>query len=150
MIDKIKHYVNKLIFLIEKKTKLSRKLILYVAIGGTGVLLDLMIYSVLANIIFVSDGDVGPIISNTISSSTATVYTFCLNVLFNFKVRDKLFMRFLSFFLVGLVGLAVSNTIIWIFVSNLNWGKNIVKFMTLFVVLVVQYNLNKHISFRSK
>lgn len=150
MFDYIKYKINKLIDIVEKKTKLSRKLILYVVIGGTGVALDLMIYSVLANIVFVSDGDTGPLIANTISSSTATVYTFCLNVLFNFKVRDKLFMRFVSFFLVGLVGLAVSNTIIWIFVSNLNWGKNIVKFMTLFVVLVVQYNLNKHISFRSK
>ena len=130
---------------IELKFKLSRQFVKYVMLGVSGVAVDLSIY-----VVFVNFFHTDPAITNFFSSSLATIYTFILNVLFNFRTKDNLILRGIAFYSVGLVGIAVTTGMIWLFIDHLNWGKNLVKFLSLFVVLAVQYNLNKRISFRKK
>ena len=52
------------------------------------------------------------------------------------------------FFAVGLFGLFVSSVILHFFIDNLHWNKTISKLSSIVVVVVMQFFLNKYISFK--
>jgi len=101
-----------------------RKLILYGIIGGFCASLDFGIYTLLCYVL---------------------PY---LNRQYNFKVTDKTFYRFRIFYLVGLSGLLVSEVLIYIFVNMMGINHLISKIITVFVSALLQFLLNKYITFK--
>ena len=115
----------------------------YCVIGVSGVALDYASYFVLFNWI-----GVYYLLANAISSSLGIINNFLLNSSFNFKVKDRMLDRFVSFYCVGLLGLAVSSAMLFVLVSRSHMNPNYAKLWTLVVIVLLQYNLNRLISFR--
>ncbi len=151
--------------LIKYKAQL-RNLILYIGIGICGASLDFGIFTTL-NLAF----DVHYQVANCLGITAGILLSFTLNSRYNFKKTDYLFKRFLSFFLVGLCGMAISAGVLQVFIetqaihhfatqqlhqlgmtSSLDDADSIyillVKLFSIGLVTVVQFTLNKFISFR--
>ncbi len=122
----------------------SRTLILYFFIGASASLVDIVGFFLLFNLY-----GVAAVVATAVSVSLATVYSFVLNVKFNFKVSDRLGMRLALFSLVSGIGLLLSALALYIAHDVYGIDGNIVKIASLPVIFFVQFILNKHISFRS-
>ncbi len=131
--------MEKIIELIKER----KQFVLYVFIGGSAVLVDLVTFYILHNII-----DIKSELSNVISVIIATFYSFTLNTLFNFKKKDKLQQRFLLFFGISMVGMLVSTGMLWLFSTIMGADANIVKVISLPIILILQYSFNKKITFK--
>lgn len=120
-----------------------RQFVLYAMIGVSGVLLDLVVFFVLFNVF-----DIGENLSTAISTTCGIANNFVLNTIFNFKVRDRLLIRFLRFYAVGLSGIVLTIAMFEVFVGWLDLNANAVKVASLLPVLVLQYGLNKIWTFK--
>ena len=121
----------------------NRRFVLYCIIGLTGTTLDFCLYSAL-----VKWTGVHYQIANAIGYASGTVLSFTLNVLFNFKTRDWLPLRFLSFCGVAFLGWASSAGVLFVTVARLGLDKYLAKLVAMVVVVLLQYNLNRLLSFR--
>lgn len=121
----------------------NRNLILYGVIGGFCALLDFGIYSALCFCMPF-------LVANIISTHCGIFCSFCLNRKYNFKVEDKTFRRFLIFYAIGLLGLAVSEILLDLMVNRFGVEKLIAKLVTIVVVALLQFVLNKFITFKTK
>ena len=102
-----------------------RNLILYGIIGGFCAALDFGMYTVLCY------WDFMPYLwANIISIHIGIFTSFVLNRSFNFKVKDKVTTRFLS--------------------SKGGWNEIVCKLISIVVVALIQFLLNKYITFRNK
>ena len=118
-----------------------RELILYGLIGGFCAALDFGVYTLLGLWI--------PYLwANVISVHCGIFTSFFLNRSLNFKVKDKTPLRFTIFYLVGLSGLALSEGLIWLLASQFAWNPILAKLLTVFVVALYQFLLNKFITFK--
>ena len=118
-----------------------RELILYGLIGGFCAALDFGVYTMLGLWI--------PYLwANVLSVHCGIFTSFFLNRSLNFKVKDKAAQRFTIFYLVGLSGLALSEGLIWLLASQFAWNPILAKLLTVFVVALYQFLLNKFITFR--
>ncbi len=119
-----------------------RAFILYSVIGVSGATLDYLVF------IFLHLGlGMDKIWANVLSVSIGITNNFTLNAFFNFRRRDEIFRRFGLFFGVGLLGLVVSSFLLKIGVDWLGWNVSLVKFLSIFFVVLMQYNLNKVLAF---
>jgi putative flippase GtrA len=116
--------------------------LLYLVIGGSATGIDVAVYAVLTAI-----ADTSPLIANTISVGIAIVYSYLINAFLNFRVRDRLFLRLVSFVVVCVGGYFISTTMIWFLTDVWLLGPLISKVLTLPVVIVFQYCLNKRVTF---
>ena len=122
-----------------------RNLILYGIIGGFCAALDFGVYSVLCY------WDFMPYLwANIISIHIGIFTSFVLNRSLNFKVKDKVTTRFLSFYTVGLVGLGISELMLYLMVTKGGWNEIVCKLISIVVVALIQFLLNKYITFRNK
>ncbi len=122
-----------------------RNLILYGIIGGFCAALDFGIYTLLCyfNII--------PYLwANIISVHCGIFCSFFLNRLINFKVTDKTTQRFISFYIVGLIGLGISEGMLLLMVNVGQWNEIACKLITIVIVALVQFFLNKYITFKKQ
>lgn len=118
-----------------------RELILYGIIGGFCALLDFVIYNLL--------GMVMPYLwANVISVHCGIFTSFFLNRQYNFKVKDKTSQRFRIFYLVGLLGLGVSELLIYILSARMGMEYRLSKIITIFAAALIQFVLNKFITFK--
>ena len=118
-----------------------REMILYGIIGGLCAALDFGIYTILGLWI--------PYLwANIISVHSGIILSFVLNRQFNFKVKDKTAQRASIFYLVGLSGLGLSELLIFVFSKRMGYGYVVVKLVTVFVVALYQFVLNKFITFK--
>ena len=123
--------------------KTHEQFVRYSVIGLSGVALDFVIFLILFNVF-----NMNAIVANIISTSCGITNNFILNRLFNFKKKDFTLLRFLSFFATGLVGLLVSTAIIRVFHDYAGFNANVVKLAAVIIVVLIQYFINKHVSFR--
>lgn len=124
------------------KKYISRQFIVYSVIGFSGVFIDYIIY-----LILVYGFDVNYQLANWISTSCGITNNFFLNAYLNFKTTNRLLLRFLKFYGVGLLGLAVTAALLYILVALFGVSAFIAKGLTIFVVVILQYSLNKKFSF---
>ena len=120
-----------------------RNLILYGIIGSCTATLDFLIFTALTqglNIYY--------IVANIISCSTGILCSFLLNRKYNFKVTDHTARRLLIFVAVGLTGMLLSSLILRITIEQLQWNELLSKLVSIVIVVLFQFLLNKHISFR--
>jgi putative flippase GtrA len=120
-----------------------RQFVVYACIGLVGVSLDLTSFTVFDRLLGWHYQ-----FANVVSTSLGIFVNFLLNVRFNFKVRDRLLVRFGSFYAVGLTGMGATALLLALFVGWLAMPAVPVKFGTLVIVLLLQYNLNRWLTFR--
>lgn len=118
---------------------------LYCAIGCVGASLDFCIFAFLTITVGLYH-----LTANAISISVGIVTNFFLNYFLNFKNKGKLWLRLLSFYLIGLLGLGLSSLLLWFFIDHLGMSAVASKLGTIIFVTVLQYTLNKAISFRKR
>lgn len=118
-----------------------RNLILYGIIGAMCAALDFGIYSCLCLVIPF-------LLANIISTHVGIICSFLLNRYYNFKVKDKTPQRFVSFYLVGLLGLGLSEVLLYLFVDIFDWSNLLSKLFTIFIVALLQFLLNKYVTFK--
>ena len=127
---------------MDSKRALAKSFGLYVLIGccgaGTDATLFITITSLLHTNIY---------ITNFFTVAIGATISFLLNRHFNFKVKDHPVRRGFTFFGVCLLGMGLSQLILWI-CSTLGIPSAIAKLISLPIVGVFQFTLNKTISFR--
>lgn len=121
-----------------------RNFILYGLIGSSCAGLDFVVYTILCYF------GCNHLISNIISTHCGIFCSFILNSYVNFKVSDKLLRRFLSFYAIGLLGLVLSEGMLYLMVNVGDMNKIVAKLITVFVVALVQFFLNKFVTFKRK
>ena len=127
-----------------KKILLQKKqFLLYCVIGASGVTLDFGIYSLLVKTRLLDYQA-----ANAAGYSSGTLLSFILNARFNFRVTDKIPLRLTSFFSIAFLGWLVSAGLLHLLIGRFNFDKYLSKFATLIVVVLLQYNLNRLLSFR--
>ena len=125
-----------------KKLKNERQLLQYALIGVTGVTCDLLSFILLTKYLLLPY-----LLANAVSVSLGIANNFFLNAFYNFKVKDRLMVRFLRFYSIGLFGLALSSGLLFLLVQVLAAGQLAAKLLTAVMVALVQFYLNKTITF---
>ncbi|MBQ3946066.1 MAG: GtrA family protein [Alphaproteobacteria bacterium] len=118
-----------------------RDLILYGIIGGFCAALDFGLYTLL--------GLWMPYLwANVISVHAGILCSFLLNRQYNFKVKDHAAQRFTVFYVVGLMGLALSELLIYLMATCFSMNYIIAKLITVVIIALFQFLLNKFITFK--
>lgn len=138
--DIIQHKTETESWVDMRKLKEFTKYIMIAAVGG---ILDLLLFIVLHTYT-----DIHIQIVNLISMFTGITTNFILNYHFNFKADSKFFKRYFSFLTIGAVGFSIVSIFVFIFVQNLEWNAIFVKIGATMFATVIQYFLNRYISFR--
>jgi len=121
----------------------NRQFVLYCLIGGTGVTLDFLVYSAL-----IGFGGWGYQYANAAGYASGTMLSFILNAWCNFKTTDRIVLRFLSFCTAALLGFGASAGTLYLLVTEAGFNKYLSKLATIVIVVLVQYNFNRLLSFR--
>ena len=114
------------------------------SIGATGAGLDFCTFTLLVK----TFGAAHYQAANVAGYGVGAIVSFTANAWLNFATRDRLAARFLAFCGVALLGWSVAAGLLALFIGNLGWNVYLAKFLTLFAVLLVQYNLNRWLAFR--
>lgn len=118
------------------------QLIKYVLIGVLGLVVDFGIYMILTHF------NVNVEFANMISSTCGIINNFFWNSYTNFKVHDRLVLRFISYFVVGQITTVFTTVSLFIFATKLGFPHLIVKIVATFVATLIQFVINKVITFR--
>lgn len=123
-------------------TKLIKEIIVYAIIGGISAGLDSILFAVISMI------GVNLYIANFISVNIGIITSFILNTRFNFKIKDNIQKRLIRFLTIGYVGMSISTVILYI--GKELWGIDeiLVKLISVVVVAILQFILNKLITYR--
>lgn len=131
--------------LIKKILVSQRELILYCVIGCSGVAIDYAVFAALTQWT--------PLhyqFANAISVSMGICNNFFWNAHLNFKVKDRMLLRFASFYCVGMIGLGISAALLYLFIEVCQINVMVSKLAIIFIVTVVQFVLNKFVTFKKK
>ncbi|QNQ80992.1 GtrA family protein [Lactobacillus sp. PV034] len=120
-----------------------KQLVGYILIGLLGLVVDFGVFLILTHFF-----NFNVEWANFISSSCGLLNNFIWNSFANFKVHDKLLLRFISYYLVGQVTTLFTTLCLFIFVTKLGYDKFIVKVIATFVATLIQFVINKVITFR--
>ncbi len=112
-------------------------------IGCLSSSLDFCAYTFLVKV-----ADVRYFLANCISVLVGISVSFCLNRQYNFKVKDKTARRFVTFATIGLCGMMLSNIILFICIDKLTIDQLVSKLLSIVLVVVTQFLLNKYITFK--
>ena len=118
------------------------QLVKYVLIGILGLIVDFGVYTVLTHF------TINVEIANIISSTCGIINNFFWNSYANFKVHDRLLLRFISYFLVGQITTIFTTISLFIFATKMGFPHLIVKIIATFVATLIQFIINKIITFR--
>jgi putative flippase GtrA len=130
--------------MLRKCIRNNRHLLKYSFIGGTGVVLDFVSFAALTHALLL------PYLpANAISVSLGITNNFFLNAFYNFHTRDRLLCRFIRFYSIGLLGLLISSVIMFILVNLISLNALSAKLITIVIVAVLQFYLNKTITFKN-
>ncbi|KAA8790687.1 GtrA family protein [Lactobacillus crispatus] len=118
------------------------QLVKYVLIGVLGLVVDFGIYTILTHF------KMNVEIANIISSTCGIINNFLWNSYTNFKVHDRMILRFISYFIVGQITTVFTTVSLFIFVTKLGYPHLIVKIVATFVATLIQFVINKVVTFR--
>ncbi|HIZ16323.1 MAG TPA: GtrA family protein [Firmicutes bacterium] len=130
--------------LLNKYKPLIKQLISYGIIGGISSGLDFCVYVILTHI------GINELIANLISVNIGIACSFIFNSIITFKMTDKKLKRGIKFFLVGYCGLGLSTLILFIGTKVFYINEIVVKLISIFIVALFQFILNKLITFRGE
>src|SRR5659263_683614 len=124
---------------------LNSSFVKYALVGVVGLVVDMGLFYVFYEILHINY-----IVSNLISSSLAVVNNFILNSIFTFKVKNKLFYRFISFFSIALAGMALSSGMLAVMIDGMHLNSMVSKAISVFFVALIQYFVNKKLTFSER
>jgi len=116
--------------------------LLYCLCGGIGVSTDYSIYFVALKV------GIWYQAANVFGYVSGTVVSFFLNRKITFGVRDKLAHRLALFLGIAAIGFSASALMLWLLVAFGSVDAKIAKLFTLPVVVILQFSLNRRITFR--
>jgi putative flippase GtrA len=122
---------------------LLRNILLYGIIGAVSAGVDVLLFRLLVYTL-----DYPVLFSNAFTVTIGITISFTLNRKYNFKVTDRVIRRYAMFFCVGMCGLALSELILFIG-SQVGIEAFTIKLISVFIVALVQFVLNKTISFKA-
>lgn len=126
-----------------KLAKKYKHFVKYAMIGVTGVSIDMFLFYILHQ-----KAGMYYQLANLISVSCGISNNFILNAFLNFKMKDKILTRFIQFYSIGLLGLLISAGLLYLFIEHFLMSEILSKLITVAVVTVVQFNLNKIFTFK--
>ncbi|MCX6307442.1 MAG: GtrA family protein [Bacteroidia bacterium] len=124
---------------------LNSSFVKYALVGVVGLVVDMGLFYVFYELLHINY-----IVSNIMSSSLAVLNNFILNSIFTFKVKDKLFYRFISFFSIALAGMALSSGMLVVMIDGMHWNSMVSKAVSVFFVALIQYYVNKKLTFSER
>lgn len=127
-----------------KKYPILKEGFLYGIIGLISSSIDSLTYFLLRSF------SINLYVANFVGINVGITISFLCNTFINFKQKDHLLKRGISFFSVGYVGLCISMLIMNIFVENMHFNEVFVKIASIIFVAIVQFVLNKLITYRSR
>jgi putative flippase GtrA len=116
---------------------------LYCLCGGIGVSTDYAVYYVSYS------GGLWYQGANALGYLAGTLMSFALNRVFTFGMRDRVLARLALFLAVAAVGFCASALLLWTLVQSLHIDPRIAKLITLPMVVVLQFSLNRRITFNA-
>ena len=119
------------------------KLIKYGIFGASSSCLDFVVYTML--IMF----NMNMLLANVIGVNCGIFTSFILNRKYNFRVKDHTKQRFIIFYTIGLIGLALSSGLLYTLVLCMGMNEIIAKMITILVVALFQFFLNSRITFKT-
>lgn len=118
------------------------KLIKYGVIGALSSSVDFLIYTSLVL------AGMEMLLANIIGVNIGIFTSFTLNRLYNFRVKDHAKQRFVTFYAVGLSGLALSSLMLYGLVDGLALNEISAKVITIVAVAIFQFVINSRVTFR--
>jgi putative flippase GtrA len=122
----------------------KRQFVYYCLLGGVGATLDFCLFTLILKYF----GPEHYQIANAGGYAAGTIFSFCANAWLTFETRDRLAARFLAFCTVSLLGWLMSANLLALLVGSFSLNVFLAKIATLFAVVVLQYNLNRRLTFR--
>ena len=119
--------------------------VLYGIIGVVSALLDFVVFNRM-----VALTDCSYIVANIVSVHCGVVCSFTLNRQFNFKVKDQPIKRFVTFYIVAMIGLLISSLLLVQFIEKAGLDTKPAKALTILITAVFQFIMNKTITFKQK
>jgi putative flippase GtrA len=119
-----------------------RTIILYAIIGAACAGLDFCIYAALCW------AGIKYLIANAVSVHCGIGSSFMLNRAYNFKVKDRAAVRLLSFYIVGLMGLAASSLLLYLLIDAADMHGIAAKIAALAAAAAMQFLLNTFVTFK--
>ncbi len=128
MIEKIKN--NKLLIQIFK----------FGIVGGIATIIDFIIYYICYNSI-----GLDPLIANIIAFSISVIYNFYASVKWVFDVDNEKNKKviFVEFIVLAIVGLVISELLLYLFIDKLNIHKMISKILATVIVMIFNFVTRK-------
>jgi len=120
-----------------------RQFFLYCFIGAVGTSLDFLIYIVLLHL-----AGMHYQAANSIGYACGGLFSFFINAIFNFRTGDRLLCRFGLYCVAALLGWSASAALLFLAISRLAINPLTSKLGAILVVVVIQYEFNRRISFK--
>ena len=111
--------------------------------GGLGVGVDVVIYSIAVTF------GAWYQLANFMGYASGTLISFFLNRAVTFAVKDQVLKRFFMFLGVAICGFICTTFLLWLFITIFYWDAKLSKLLTLPFVLVLQFTLNRLITFKT-
>ncbi len=118
---------------------LYKLLVKYFFIGILAASIELLTFSLFLKYI-------NYVIANSIAYSFGVITSFTLNRIFNFKVKDKIIIRFGRFLIVNISGLFISNSILFYFSGLMPYIE--LKILSMPIVIFFQFLMNYFWTFK--
>jgi putative flippase GtrA len=115
---------------------------LYCLCGGMGVSTDYLVYYLSYSHGLWYQG------ANGLGYLAGTLVSFALNRVFTFGLRDRVWQRLALFLGVAAVGFGASALALWALVQGLGLDPRVAKLLTLPMVVVLQFLLNRRFTFQ--
>jgi putative flippase GtrA len=113
----------------------------YLVCGGSGVAVDGCLFLV------ATAAGAGYQLANLLGYAAGTLVSFLLNRTLTFRIYDQVGRRLVLFLLVALTGYSCSAVLLWLLVDGAGLDGVTAKVLTLPVVVLLQFSLNRLISF---
>jgi putative flippase GtrA len=121
---------------------ITRQFLLYATIGAFCASIDVLIFNSLMNI------EIETFYANFASTSCGILLSYTMNSKITFKSFTKFKTSPIRYAIVGTIGILMTSAILLLFVNQLEFEPLLVKIMTIPLVAVTQFLLNKTWSFK--
>lgn len=123
-----------------KNKQLLTQILKFGIVGGIATIIDWIIYYLLYNYL-----GINPLIANILSFSISVIYNYIASVKWVFNVNEnksKLRM-FIEFILFAVLGLILTELLLWIQIDKLNINKMISKIIATGIVMIFNFVTRK-------
>lgn len=137
-------YVKSLFRFTFMRYPVLRNILLYGIFGAAAFVIDFGVFTLLTKTVVKSVPEIASVIGNVVGF----IFTFSTNTYWNFKKKDKILMRVISYGLITLLGTGISTLGIHLFKGSINLY--LLKCIMLVLVSAIQFVLNKYITYNNK